>query len=456
MTTIKLSCRQAWWAEKLSAFDFQVKYRAGKKNPADELSRQSDYCQAASVKWSQTASVKWNQKIDVEWSLSELTVAEIFTERIPATDNLSLRTAVLTQLRTKRNTVESSNHSEKVWDSQTHVSSTENINSKNEQNNSKLKSMKETLSRVSETSADTAEMQQLIPLCLLKRIEMRETAYRSIDTAEFVQTVIAWQSLDNLAKTVQRRLATSQDNASLNTESKDKNRNEWLRRHMWKVNDDNHLLYNECVYMVNDASLQTQVISRYHDDEFINYFSHKRTAELTQWHYDWLKLSSLIKEYCKNCISCQKEKSTRHKLYETLNPLLPPQRSWGSVMMNFITDLPLSKAHNSAVYDTILITLDRLTKMAHYELTRKTINTSDMMRLFITIVVWLHECPDNLSWIEEQCLCLNISICFVFTSELSETSAQHFTPRLTVKLRGKIRQLRPTCECLKMMSKTIE
>ena len=44
MMTTKLSCRQAQWAEKLSAFDFWVKYRAGKKNPADELSRQSDYC----------------------------------------------------------------------------------------------------------------------------------------------------------------------------------------------------------------------------------------------------------------------------------------------------------------------------------------------------------------------------------------------------------------------------
>ena len=165
---------------------------------------------------------------------------------------------------------------------------------------------------------------------------------------------------------------------------------------MWRVSSDNHLLYNECVYVVNDASLQTQVISRYHNDEFAGHFSHKRTAELTQWHYNWLGLSSLIKEYCKNCIPCQKGKSTRHRLYETLNPLPPPQRPWGSVMMNFITDLPLSKAHNRAVYNAILITLDRLIKMAHYELMRKTIDTPDMAGLFIATVVQLHGCPDNL------------------------------------------------------------
>lgn len=65
-------------------------------------------------------------------------------------------------------------------------------------------------------------------------------------------------------------------------------------------------------------------------------------------------------------------------------------------MMDFITDLPLSKAYNGAVYDAILVTLNRLTKMAHYEPTRKTIDAPDMAGLFISTVVQLHGCPDNL------------------------------------------------------------
>lgn len=43
MSTKELSRRQARWAERLSAFDLRVEYRAGPKNPADSLSRRPDY-----------------------------------------------------------------------------------------------------------------------------------------------------------------------------------------------------------------------------------------------------------------------------------------------------------------------------------------------------------------------------------------------------------------------------
>jgi hypothetical protein len=43
MTTKELSRRQVRWAERLSAFDFQIEYRKGTNNPADGPSRRPDY-----------------------------------------------------------------------------------------------------------------------------------------------------------------------------------------------------------------------------------------------------------------------------------------------------------------------------------------------------------------------------------------------------------------------------
>jgi hypothetical protein len=43
MNTKGLSRRQARWAEALSAFDFDIEYRPGLKNPADAPSRRPDY-----------------------------------------------------------------------------------------------------------------------------------------------------------------------------------------------------------------------------------------------------------------------------------------------------------------------------------------------------------------------------------------------------------------------------
>ena len=43
MTTKELSRRQARWAERLAAFDFEIKYHKGTSNPADGPSRRPDY-----------------------------------------------------------------------------------------------------------------------------------------------------------------------------------------------------------------------------------------------------------------------------------------------------------------------------------------------------------------------------------------------------------------------------
>ncbi len=44
-----------------------------------------------------------------------------------------------------------------------------------------------------------------------------------------------------------------------------------------------------------------------------------------------------------------------------LRPLPIPNQPWGSIAMDFIMDLPIVRAKNS-----ILVVVDRLTKMAHF------------------------------------------------------------------------------------------
>ena len=46
MNVKELTRRQARWAQRLSAYDFTIEYRAGSKNPADGLSRRPDYAPA--------------------------------------------------------------------------------------------------------------------------------------------------------------------------------------------------------------------------------------------------------------------------------------------------------------------------------------------------------------------------------------------------------------------------
>ena len=64
--------------------------------------------------------------------------------------------------------------------------------------------------------------------------------------------------------------------------------------------------------------------------------------------------------------------------------------------MNFITDLSLSKSYNRAVYNTVLITVNRLMKMTHYTVIRKNIDVFTLTELFLYKHVRLHRVFNNL------------------------------------------------------------
>jgi hypothetical protein len=48
MITSTINRRQACWAIELLAYDFEIKYQAGKSNPTDRPSRRPDYRLATS------------------------------------------------------------------------------------------------------------------------------------------------------------------------------------------------------------------------------------------------------------------------------------------------------------------------------------------------------------------------------------------------------------------------
>ena len=54
--------------------------------------------------------------------------------------------------------------------------------------------------------------------------------------------------------------------------------------------------------------------------------------------------------------------------------------------MDFITDLLLSKSHRQ-LYDSILVVVDKFTKLAQYILVRKTIDVLQLTNMFISNII---------------------------------------------------------------------
>ena len=62
--------------------------------------------------------------------------------------------------------------------------------------------------------------------------------------------------------------------------------------------------------------------------------------------------------------------------------------------MDFVTGLPISTDWKGDNYDSILVIVNRLTKMVHYEPVKVTIDAPGLAKVIINVVVRHHGLPD--------------------------------------------------------------
>jgi len=75
-----------------------------------------------------------------------------------------------------------------------------------------------------------------------------------------------------------------------------------------------------------------------------------------------------VKQYVEGCSACQWNKNCTEQPARKLMPNFIPEKPWTHISADFITKLPLAQG-----YDSILVVVDRLTKMVHFILaTEKT------------------------------------------------------------------------------------
>ena len=72
-------------------------------------------------------------------------------------------------------------------------------------------------------------------------------------------------------------------------------------------------------------------------------------------------MSREVKQYVEGCDACQHNKNQTQAPAGKLMPNSIPEKPWSHISADFITKLPLAQG-----YDSILVVVDRLTKMAHF------------------------------------------------------------------------------------------
>lgn len=98
-----------------------------------------------------------------------------------------------------------------------------------------------------------------------------------------------------------------------------------------------------------------------------------------------------VSAYVESCHICARSKSTHIKPSGLLHPLPIPPRPWHSISMDFIVDLPTTQGK-----DSILVIVDRFTKMGHFIACSKSITSAQLADLFFYHVIRLHGLPNNI------------------------------------------------------------
>ena len=105
----------------------------------------------------------------------------------------------------------------------------------------------------------------------------------------------------------------------------------------------------------------------------------------------WKGLKRSIKEFVRECITCQRFKYDTAAYPRLLQPLPIPKNLWTDISMDFIEGLPKSYGK-----EVLLVIVDRLSKYAHFLPLAHLYTALDVAQVFMDNVFKLHRVPSSI------------------------------------------------------------
>jgi len=163
-----------------------------------------------------------------------------------------------------------------------------------------------------------------------------------------------------------------------------------LRDEEWREEDG--IIYKEGkVYVPKDDILRAEIIRLHHDIPVGGHGEQWKMVELVTQNFWWPAVTKEVKQYVEGCDSCQRNKNHMEQPAGKLMPNSIPEKPWTHISADFITKLPIAQG-----YDSILVVVDRLTKMVHFILTTEKTSAEGLARLFRDNVWKLHGLPESI------------------------------------------------------------
>ncbi|MBW0521922.1 hypothetical protein O181_061637 [Austropuccinia psidii MF-1] len=107
----------------------------------------------------------------------------------------------------------------------------------------------------------------------------------------------------------------------------------------------------------------------------------ENTLKLIKGDFYWAGMNQFIKEYVSSCQKCSRTKNIHHKMFGLLKPLQISPVPWNSLSMDFMTQFLMSNR-----FDSILVVVERFSKMAIFIQIYGKITALDLAQIFMNNV----------------------------------------------------------------------
>ncbi|KAB5587886.1 Retrotransposable element Tf2 [Ceratobasidium theobromae] len=146
------------------------------------------------------------------------------------------------------------------------------------------------------------------------------------------------------------------------------------------------LYYRGRIVIPEDQDLRNKLLWKHHDHPLAGHQGRARTLESLGRRFWWANMKAEVGRYVDTCPTCQHTKG--QKIKTPLKAMDVPMGPWEDITYDMIVKLPKSNG-----WDSILVVVDRFSKMAHFLPCNEKMTAEELAGLFVKNIWKLHGTP---------------------------------------------------------------
>lgn len=151
---------------------------------------------------------------------------------------------------------------------------------------------------------------------------------------------------------------------------------------------DGVIKYQGRIWLGIEPEIQKNLIAALHDSAAGGHSGFHATYNRVRRLFAWKGVKDMVKQFVRQCETCQKAKTERIYPAGLLQPLPIPKRPWAVISLDFIEGLPKSRG-----FDVILVIVDKFSKYGHFLPMKHPYTTLSVAMAFMHNIFKLHGMP---------------------------------------------------------------